>query len=388
MSKSIKVARIATVPFFLDHQLCQQMEHLIAEGFDVSAIASSAGDWSKLENANKLQCVKLDIAREPAPIRDLVSLFKLYRLFKVQKFDIIHSTTPKAGLLCALAGWLAGTKCRLHTFTGQTWAIKKGIGRWGLRFLDKVIVRLNTQCYVDSESQREFIIYEGVGNRKSLKVIGKGSLAGVDLERFSSRKWLEDKKSLYHEFGLSEDDFVIIFVGRLSREKGIFELVEAFQSLKQKYSDLHLLLVGPCEEILVEEELKRWTLLSGLHYVGATNTPEKYLSISHFLCLPSYREGFGTVVIEAAAMGLPSVGTKIIGLCDAIEDGVTGVLAEPEDTLALQASLAELIENRDACKILGLQAYQRCRQHFDAIHIGNLLVKEYIAFLNDLDLGL
>lgn len=379
----MRVARVATVPFFLDHQLRQQMEHLLARGFHVSAVTSSTGDWSGLQQVDNLQCIKLDIAREPAPFKDIVSLFRLYRLFKSQDFHIVHSTTPKAGLLCALAAWFARTPVRLHTFTGQTWINKKGLARWVLRFLDRCIVWLNTQCYSDSESQRQYLIREGVGNKTSIKVLGKGSLAGVDLKRFNHQVWLSEEKNIQNELGISNDSFVIIFIGRLSREKGIFELVEAFQSLKKKYNKLDLVLIGPCEELLVEEKLEQWSLISGLHYIGATNTPERYLSISHLLCLPSYREGFGTVVIEAAAMEVPTLGTKITGLCDAIEDGVTGILAEPENVLALQSSLEGLIEERSFCKYLGIQAFKRCQRDFDAINISDLVAEKYNTLFSE-----
>jgi glycosyltransferase involved in cell wall biosynthesis len=385
MDKSIKVARVATVPFFLDHQLRQQMEHLLALGFDVTAVTSSTGDWDGLLQVNNLQCIKLDIAREPSLFKDVVSLFKFYRLFKSQGFDIVHSTTPKAGLLCALAAFAAKTPVRLHTFTGQTWATKKGIGRWILRILDQFVVWLNTQCYADSESQRQYLIRENIGDKTSIKVLGKGSLAGVDFKRFNRRDWLSAEKNIHHELNISNESFVVTFIGRLSREKGVFELVDAFEILKKKYNNLILVLIGPCEELSVEVKLEVWKNLSGLHYVGATNTPERYLSVSHLLCLPSYREGFGTVVIEAAAMEVPTLGTNITGLCDAIEDNVTGILVPPKSVSALHVALDELIGDRALCRHLGLQAFERCQRDFDATNLSDFVAKEYNTLIHRQD---
>lgn len=385
MIKNSKVAIVATVPFFLDNQLRLQMESLLKQGFNLSAVTSSKGDWSRLEKVEDLQCIKLDIARDPAPIKDIVSLFKLYRLFKNQKFDLVHSTTPKAGLLCALASWSAKTPVRLHTFTGQTWATKKGISKWVLRFFDKCIVLLNSQCYADSESQRQYLIKEGVGDEISIKVLGQGSLAGVDLNRFNRQLWLNEQKNTRLKLGVASDSFVLIFIGRLSREKGIFELIEAFEALKKKHDKLDLILVGPSEELAVEDKIESWRLIPGLHYVGETDIPEKYLSISDLLCLPSYREGFGTVVIEAAAMEVPTLGTKITGLNDAVEDAVTGVLVEPKSVLALQVAIDSLLTNRDRCKSLGLQAFKRCKREFDEAKMSRLVAYEYEVLLSKLN---
>ncbi len=283
MKKRIKLARVATVPFFLDSQLKQQMEDLLEKDFDITAVASPGELWARMEAVENLHCITIAIARAPAPFSDLISLFKLYRLFSDQGFDIVHSSTPKAGLLCAIAAKLAGTPIRLHTFTGQVWATKQGFWRLLLQFWDKLIVRLNTQCYTDSLSQRDFINQEGIGDTRSVKVLGRGSLSGVDLKRFNRGLWVNFESDIRQELELSDKDFIVTFVGRISREKGIYELVDAFESLKDSYPELHLVIVGPCEEDQVAEDLKQWCLLSNLHYVGMTDTPERYLSISNLL---------------------------------------------------------------------------------------------------------
>lgn len=377
MNHNIKVATIATVPFFLDHQLKHQLNDLIKYGFHVTAVSSAKGDWSGLRKIAGLKCVELDISRQPVPFKDLVSLFKLYRFFKKEKFDIVHSTTPKAGLLCAIAGWLARVPVRLHTFTGQTWATKTGMSRKLLCLFDKSIVKLNTQCYADSESQRAYLNNNGVGDSSSIKVLGSGALAGVDLDRFNKEMCLTDIQQVMSELRLSHDDFVITFVGRLSREKGIYELLEAMDHLVKRHDKVKLILVGPCEEPVLAQLLAEWAQRPYVRHVGETNMPEKYLAISDLLCLPSYREGFGTVVIEAAAMQVPAVGTKIPGLVDAIEDGVTGILVEPKSTEHLVYGLERLIKERDLCSKMGEQAYQRCRKLFDSKKISQLVATEY-----------
>jgi len=377
MLNNIKVARVATVPSFLDSHLREQMKHLSSAGFQVSAVSSIAGDWLRLQNEKELECIRLNITRKISPIRDIISLAKLYWLFKTNKFDIVHSTTPKAGLLCAIAGWLARTPVRLHTFTGQVWATKKGRLRALLIFLDKLIVHLNTQCYTDSNSQLQFLLDQGIGNKSPLKVLAHGSLAGVNLDQFNRQKWKNGNTELRNELSISHNDFVLIFVGRLSKEKGIFELIQAYKKLKKRYNELHLILAGPCEEVATQQALKLWESISNLHYIGHTGTPEKYLSISNLLCLPSYREGFGTVVIEAAAMAVPTVGTNITGLNDAIVNGVTGLQVEPNDAFSLELAIDKLIKDRALCERLGQQALERCQNNFNASHISESLTKEY-----------
>ena len=376
-NSKLRIARIATVPFFLDNQLRSQMGHLVEKGFSVTAISSIEGNWERLYETEGLDCVQIDIAREPALLKDLASLYKLYRLFREAEFDVMHSTTPKAGLLCAIASFLARTPIRMHTFTGQVWSTKKGMARWVLRLFDKCIVLLNTQCYADSESQKQFLIEQGVANNSGIKVLGEGSIAGVDLERFNKEKWLPSVIQTKKELGINDGDFVLVFIGRLSGEKGIYELMEAFSQLKIKYTHLHLILIGPCEENKISKNLIEWQKIDKLHYMGQITEPEKYLCVSNLLCLPSYREGFGTVVIEAAAMAVPTVGTDTIGLKDAIKDGESGVLVEAQNAISLANELESLIKDEDRCNQLGEKSFRRCRNNYDAKRMSDLVAKEY-----------
>lgn len=380
----LKVARVSTVTFFLDHQLKHQLKDHIDASLDITAIASSDGNWLGLESVHNLKCIQLDIARAPAPVKDLISTYKLYKLFKSKRFDIVHSTTPKAGLLCALAGFLAKVPVRIHTFTGQTWATKSGSARWLLRMLDKVIVILNTQCYADSFSQRDFLINENIGNSEDIKTLGHGSLAGVDLLRFNSTVITgEHKLNLKKSLNIARDDFVILFVGRLSKEKGIYELKEAFSKLSLDKKNVRLILLGPCEELAVEDILNDWVKSPDIDYVGQTDCPEEYMAIADLLCLPSYREGFGTVVIEAAAMKVPTLGTSITGLEDAVVDGETGILVPPKNSEKLYENLRLLVDEKQRCEKLGQTAYERCIHDFDSKQMSKLVLKEYKTLLAD-----
>lgn len=376
INRKIKVARVSTVPFFIDSQLGGQLQQLIDKEMEVTAVASD-GDWTRLQKIVGLKCVKINISRAPSLIKDVISIIDLFKLFKKSGFDIVHSTTPKAGLVCAVASKLARTQVRLHTFTGQTWATKQGLVRQVLKLIDKVILMLMTQCYADSESQKQFLIAEGIGGDKSIKVLGQGSLAGVDMKRFEYIVWESKEAEIKAELEIGDNDFVMTFIGRLTRDKGIFELIEAFNILRQRYDDIHLLLVGPCEN----NESVTYTKHPNIHVIGETKVPEKYLAISNLLCLPSYREGFGTVVIEAAAMKVPTIGSNIVGLTDAIDNKITGVLVKPKDVEALTLEIEKLIVDKGHCNELGQKAYERCKLNFESQKVGQMVIGEYFEQL-------
>ncbi len=381
----VPIARVSTVPYFVVSQLKGQIEHLSRVGARVVVVTSPGPELEKIAAENVL-VETIEIPRSIRPLRDVAALLRLFRYFRRYHFAIVHSTTPKAGLLCAVAGVLSRVPVRLHTFTGQPWVNLTGPVRQLARWADWVIGRLSTRCYADSESQREFLVAEGVVPASKIGVIGKGSLAGVDLQRFDPTRWSEGEKfALRRELGLSESGRTILFVGRITNDKGVGELLKAFEALLHQDYDLDLLLVGPLDAELGgkagldDDALAK---LRRVHHIGYTDCPERYMAISDFLCLPSYREGFGTVVIEAAAMELPTVGTRIYGLSDAVEDGVTGMLVPPRDVEALAGAMRAMLDDRSRLARMGKAARARCIEYFDAAYVNSLLAAEYVRQLH------
>jgi glycosyltransferase involved in cell wall biosynthesis len=356
-------------------QLAGQIEYLARAGAHVAVVTSSGSELQRL-SAENVAIENIEIPRSISPLKDIVALFRLWRFFRRSRFDIVHSTTPKAGLLCAVAAALASVPVRLHTFTGQPWVNMTGPVRLLARWADWLMGRFNTRCYADSESQRDFLVAQGLLPAEKSVVLGKGSLAGVDMRRFDAARWsAEEKRALRRELGVSERGTVILFVGRVTLDKGVRELLQAFEALRNEAYDVDLLLVGPLDD----ERGGAVDLvgLSRVHHVGYTDCPERYMAVADFLCLPSYREGFGTVVIEAAAMGLPTVGTRIYGLSDAVEDGVTGVLVPPRDAAALAGAIRSMIDAPDRLLSMGLAARARCIEYFDADKVNALVAEEY-----------
>jgi glycosyltransferase involved in cell wall biosynthesis len=383
----IRIARVSTVPFFVLTQLKQQISFIGEHGSEVTIIASEGPELDLLNELVGIKCVPINIARVISPWADLLALFRLYTYFRSQQTQIAHSTTPKAGLLTALAAFFARVPIRLHTFTGQPWVGMKGPKRWLTRTSDRLIGLLNTRCYTDSASQKQFLIEQGIINARRLCCIGAGSLAGVDVKRFDlSRFSQSQRRSMRESLGISADASVLLFVGRITVDKGVCELIEAFQLLRATDSNAHLVLVGPLDS---ESGAKGTILLNqinhlfNVHVTGYTDSPESYISISDILCLPSYREGFGTVVIEAAAMGVPTIGTEIYGLSDAVVHGVTGLLVTPRNVEELANALIKLSTDKIFRKRLGEAARQRALDLFDSKKVNARMVDEYRILLEE-----
>lgn len=379
----LKIARVSTVPFFIVTQLSAPINAMKEAGAAVTIISSDdelGDDLRRLVGAN---FIPLKMVREINPFQDLVSLLMLIKVFRAHKFDIVHSTTPKAGLLCAIAGRVSGVKVRLHTYTGQPWVTMSGIKKGILKFCDKVIGFLNTRCYTDSFSQQKFLIDQHVVKPDRISVLGEGSFAGVDLKRFDAARYSDaERASLKQELGISLQSKVIVFVGRITRDKGVNELIEAFELLVAEKNDVFLLFVGPYEAdgLAIIDGISNPDVLRRIKAVGFSNVPEKYMSVGDMLCLPSYREGFGTVVIEAAAMGLPTVGTSIYGLTDAVVDGKTGVLVPVGDSAGLASAIRLLVTDEEALCAMSSAARERAVTTFDSKKYSELLLADYRGF--------
>lgn len=320
--------------------------------------------------------IPLEIDRKINLLSDLICLISLIRLIREHRFLAVHSVTPKAGLLAMLAAWVNKVPLRVHTFTGQVWANKLGFKRYCLKQLDCLIAFLTTHNIVDSPSQRQFLIDEQVVKNDKVVVFGKGSISGVDLTRFIAN--LHVKQNIRKQLNIEEDAVLFLFLGRLTRDKGVLDLAYAFSNLQSEGA--YLLFVGPDEQDMQTEiESITASKSSFMRFVGYTSKPEEYMAAADVLCLPSYREGFGSVIIEAAAVGIPAIASRIYGITDAVVDGETGLLHEPHDALAIQSCMAEMINNQAMRLRLGEQARLRACKDFDS----NLITAEWVKFYHE-----
>jgi glycosyltransferase involved in cell wall biosynthesis len=358
-----KIAIIVSTPMvarvFLAHQI-----NTLVELYDVTIITNLKGNRSILDNiSSKVNIINLPMERNINLFADLKALLLLVSIFYKNRFSLVHSVSPKAGLLTSIAAWIVRAPNRLHTFTGQVWATKKGVSRWFLRLLDKIIVTLNTNILVDSFSQQDFLIKEGVLSKDLSIVLGSGSIGGVDINRFQPSK--VHRSLIRKQLNIKDDCLIFLFVGRLKKEKGVFELVEAFKNICNHHDNVVLLIVGPDEEGL-KKELTSYleTYKKFVRFIDFTKMPEQYMAASDIFILPSYREGFGSVIIEAASCGLPSIGSNIYGLSDAIKMNETGLLVLASSSKLLEKAMLKLVNNDTLRNEMGLNARKRATHHF------------------------
>jgi len=384
--KTMKVARISTMSFFIATQLKGQLLYLKDKGLNLTIISGKDKGMDVVESFG-VEYVQNNIPRKISPVRDLWSLIKLFFVFKKNNFDLIHSVTPKAGLLSAVAGFFAGTPVRVHTFTGIRWINMKGLRRSLLKNLDRLLLLLNTQVYSDSFFQRELLFKEGlISKPEVVKVLGKGSLSGIDLNRFNKKSELINKKRIYELLQINENAFIFLFIGRITEEKGVLELVRSFKRMKPTTKDLKLILVGPMEadketEAVLRKEAK---IDSNIIIKDYSSTPEEYYSIADVFCLPSYREGFGTSILEAAAMHVPSIGSNIEGLKESIIDGETGLLVEAGNVEELYQCMERILYDEDLRFSLANEAYNRVKKYFDAEELNRMLLEDYRNLLQSI----
>lgn len=383
-SRKIKIARVVTVPIVYTHILDLLYSLESDSRFELHLVCSQGEFLAEMKKRfPRASFHIINIPRNINLVADLRALFYLTRLFLKERFDIVHSHTPKAGLVSAVAGCLARVKFRVHSFTGQVWANATGAKKWLLVNLDKIITILNTYNYADSMGQRSFLLDHGIGNEKNLSVLHKGSLGGINISRFDPLRLQSKSSSLRSELFPNFSGHVLIYLGRLNRDKGLGELQTAFLSLKKKYS-LKLLLVGPVETIddaNFKLVINNFVSDSDVVMINFTEVPEVYIGCADIFCFPSYREGFGTVALEASAMEKPIVASNIYGLSDAVIDRETGLLFEVKNAQDLEDKIDILLSRPELATQLGKKGRERVMNDFSDKILTEKLKEDYLKMV-------
>ncbi|MFT3735705.1 MAG: glycosyltransferase [Rhodocyclaceae bacterium] len=332
---------------------------------DLTVFANGAAPDLLARNDVRAELRHVGIERPIRPWADLRALFSLWWALRRGRFDLVFSVTPKAGLVAMLAAWLARVPARVHIFTGQVWATRAGRARWLLKQLDKLMAALATHVLVDGEPQRQFLLAEGVLQPGKGRVLADGSLCGVDLQRFVPDA--STRAAVRAEQGAPDDATVFLYLGRLNRDKGVLDLAQAFAQSCRTHPGSQLWVVGPDEAGLTPQlrELLA-SCESRVRLLPFAPQPERLMAAADVFVLPSYREGFPTSVLEAAACGLPTVAARVYGTQGALVEDEGGLMFTAGDVAELEDCLNRLVADASLRSRLGVSARQRAAQSYAA----------------------
>lgn len=381
----MKIIRTSTVPESLYGLLKGQLKYL-SQYFEVVGVSSKGQFLKETSKREEIRTIDVDMERGISPFKDLISLFKLYKVLLKEKPLIIHSITPKAGLLSMLAAKFAGVPIRMHTFTGLIFPTRKGYVQKLLISMDKLLCWAATNIYPEGNGVKQDLINFKITS-KPLKVIANGNVNGIDLNYFKTSQISEDKKTkLRNDLQIHPEDFIFIFVGRLVGDKGINELVKAFSELN--ITNIKLLLVGPLEadlDPLNFDTLEQIKSNPAIINVGFQNDVRPYFSIANALAFPSYREGFPNVVIQAGAMGLPSIVTNINGCNEIIIEDENGIIIPTKNVEILTQKMLKLVTDKNYYHHLKTNARLMIESRYEQSVVWNALLDEYNCLIKNLN---
>ena len=381
-----KLVRITTVPISVEKLLGRQLTFM-DRYFEVTAISADKEYLDRVGVELGVKTHSIEMTRKITPLQDLKSLWQMYRYIKKEKPEIVHTHTPKAGLIGMMASKLAGVKIRLHTVAGLPLMEATGLKRRVLNAVEKLTYSCATYVYPNSQGLYDFILKEKLGTADKLKVIGSGSTNGIDLDHFDPTLFPADSNGeLRKEMAIAEDDFVFVFVGRLVRDKGINELISVFKTLQfSNPPKLKLLLVGPLEQDLdplSQEVINEIETNPNIISVGFQKDVRPYFAISNVLVFPSYREGFPNVVLQALAMGIPALVSDINGCNEIVEHQKNGLIFPPKNAAALQNAM-QLCTNSELYRKLEADSRSSVMKYRQTL-IWELLKENYDNLLRSL----
>jgi glycosyltransferase involved in cell wall biosynthesis len=375
-----KLIRITTVPLSLEKLLEGQLAYM-QQFYEVTAVCAEKERLQRFGKANKVATFWVDLTRKITPIKDLKAVYKLYKYLKKEKPLIVHTHTPKAGIIGMFAAYLAKVPLRLHTVAGLPLMEASGFKRTILNFVEKSTYRFSTKVYPNSKGLYDFILSERFTKPEKLKIIGNGSSNGIDTKYFDPSIFSEkEKKNFRVKLGIPEKDYVFIFVGRIVKDKGINELISVFNRIFNKNSNVSLLLVGLFEDDLNPLDSSTMDIINTSKKIICTGYQldvRLYLAISDTLVFPSYREGFPNVVMQAGAMGLPSIVTDINGCNEIIKHNENGLIVPAKNEEQLLQAMTDIIENQTLSSILKSNARKAITSKYERGDIWSHLLEEY-----------
>jgi len=376
------LVHIATVPEFFHSFFQGQLEFMVDQGFEVVLICSPG---------ETVQCFKdwpvcyypVSIQRRVSPLADIVSIWKIVRLFRSLRPDIVHVHTSKAGIVGMVAAWIAAVRVKVFTIHGFRWVTKEGMSRRVIKASNKVTCSLADRVFCVSKSNLDLGIGNNICSIEKAKVVCEGSVNGVDaMGRFNPERE-HNSPAIRKGLGIPENSFIFGFVGRIVRDKGIKELAAAWRSIRRDFSDVHLMLVGKAEsgDPVSDETLEFFEKDERVHFTGFCPDVAPYYGAMDAFVLPSYREGFPVTPLEASAMGLPVIASNIRGCVDAVVNGQTGTLVTPGNSGELEGAMRKFLDDRKTAKRLGKNGREFVLNNFQPKPIWQDLTREYKMLL-------
>lgn len=379
MSKK-KICCITTVDVTQIAFVADAMYQFVEKGYEVTLVCSDTKKVRELKG-DLFQYVDMPMKRGVSWLDLLVMPWKFRKFFRHEKFDLVQYATPNASLFASIGAWMAKVPTRLYCQWGIRYVGVSGIMRRVLKSLEHLTCRLSTDICPASQKNLEYAVSEGLYKADKAKIIGNGGTIGVDLSKYDISKKTSCKLEVLQRYPILENKLVICSVGRLSRDKGSYELLDAFDMLARERDDVALMMVGDMEGD-IPAELKHITKHERVVFTGFTNEVHKYMAACDVLAHPSYREGFSMVIQEAMAMQLAVVTTDIPGPSEVIEDGVTGILVEPRDVKSLYNGLKEMFANLERMNEMAMASRERCEKLFNRQRMLDLTYNHRISIMN------
>lgn len=383
-----KLIRITTVPISFKVLLKGQLRFMTSNGFDVKGVSSEGEELREVRENEGIVMEAINMSRKITPFQDLKSLWEMWNFLRKEKPQIVHTHTPKAGIIGMLAARLAGVPHRLHTVAGLPLMETTGIKRKILNFVEKLTYSSATRVYPNSKGLYDFILQNNFTQSNKLKIIANGSSNGINTTFFSPEQVSEtEKAALREKLNIQPDDFVFVFVGRIVSDKGINELIKAFselQTVENKPTDIKLLLVGGLEndlDPLNPETLAEINQNRDIISVGFQQDVRPFFAISDALVFPSYREGFPNVVMQAGAMGLPSIVSDINGCNEIIIEGENGLIIPSKNVKKLKEKMLTLAKDKNLYTKLKGNSRRMIENRYEQSVVWNALLEEYEGLL-------
>lgn len=376
MSKKI-IIRSTTVPQSLN-VFCKGILKELSGKYEVIGLSSPGEALDIVAEREGIRTIAVPMERHISLINDLKSFLQMVQVFRKERPYVVHSMTPKAGLLCMLAGWFTRVPVRIHTFTGLVWPTSEGLKRKVLMLTDKITCSCATHIIPEGEGVKNDLI-SGKITKKPLKVLGYGNVMGVDMDRFSRRPEVMEIANNLRD----ESKFTFVFVGRLVKDKGINELCKAYERIHNQYPNTRCWLIGPYEDNLdpISAESRRLIEESenGLEALGRKSGDEllAYYAAADCFVMPSYREGFPNTVMEAGALGLPSIVTDINGSREIIKEGINGMIVPPQNEDRLYQAMAVMITSNLDRKKMADNARKMISDRFEQSYVRKCLYEFY-----------